>query len=42
MDGIIALIVVVVFSIIVVKGMGMYSDRTSSHPVKRRHNKWHR
>ena len=41
MDGMIGLILVVVFSVIAVKGMGMLTARTAHHPAKRRHNKWH-
>jgi hypothetical protein len=42
MDGIVALVIVIVFGIVIVKGMGLLASRSSAHPVKRRHNKWHR
>ena len=40
-DGIIALIIVIVFGIIVGKGMGVLAARTTKRKAKRRHNKWH-
>lgn len=42
MDGIVALVIVIVFGIVIVKGMGLLAGRASAHPAKRRHNKWHR
>ena len=43
MEGIIGVIVVVVFSIIAVKGMGRLASRSSlPHPTKRRHNRFRR